>query len=132
METISLGRDELKVIMNMEHPLVEKEKISVEDICKYPFLLLEKNNNKVVSEVFQEQKPNVKLTTWDDYSIMSLVESGFGISVLPELILKRIPYNIATKCLENPVYREIGFIIKDYKTASLAVKCFTSYLKFIS
>ena len=33
--------------------------------------------------------PRVHFTTWDDYAIMSMVESGFGISILPELILRR-------------------------------------------
>lgn len=131
MEVIPLGRDELKVILKEDHPLSEYDTISAEELCEYPFLLLEKDNNKVVSEVFQSEKlkPHIKLTTWDDYAIMSMVERGFGISVLPELILQRVPYKIISKSLINPVYREIGFIIRDYKTASLAVKCFMKYLK---
>ena len=32
--------------------------------------------------------PRVHVTTWDDYAIMSMVESGLGISILPELILR--------------------------------------------
>jgi len=130
MEVISLGMDELKVILKEGHPLVKKEKISAEELCEYPFLLLEKDNNKVVSEVFQREKlkPHIKLTTWDDYAIMSMVEKGFGLSVLPELILQRIPYKIVSRSLKVPVYREIGMIIRDYKTASLAVKCFMKYL----
>lgn len=36
--------------------------------------------------------PNVHFTTWDDYAIMSMVEGGLGISMLPQLILKRVSY----------------------------------------
>ena len=132
METYPLGMDELKVILSAEHPLAERETISAEEICDYPFLLLEKDNNKVVSEVFQKEnlKPHIRLTTWDDYAIMSMVERGFGVSILPNLILQRVPYKIVSRSLENPVYREIGMVIREYKTASLAVKCFMNYLKY--
>ena len=132
MEVISLGMDELKVILKEDHPLAEYETISAEMLCEYPFFLLEKDNNKVVSEVFQREnlKPHIKVTTWDDYAIMSMVERGFGVSILPELILQRVPYNIVSKSLKSPVCREIGMIIRDYKTASLAVKCLMKYLKW--
>ena len=72
--------------------------------------------------------PKVHFTTWDDYAIMSMVESGLGISILPQLILKRIPYHIIAKELDVPAYRKIGLALKDKKTASLAVKRFIEYL----
>lgn len=105
--------------------------ISVKELTQYPFLLLEKDKNKVVSDVFQEEeRPHIKVTTWDDYAIMSMVERGFGISILPELILRRTPYKIVSRSLEKPVYREIGLVIREYKTASLATKCFMNYLEY--
>ena len=59
---------------------------------------------------------------------MAMVESGLGISSLPELILKRTPYHIVAKELEIPAYRSIGFALKEKKSASLAVKRFMEYL----
>lgn len=132
LEVFSLEMDELLVIMPKDHPLVSYEKVPAAEITKYPFLLLEKDNNKVVSEIFQreELQPHIRLTTWDDYAIMALVERGFGISILPKMILQRIPYNIITRSLESPVYREIGFVMREHKTSTLAVKCFMEYLKY--
>jgi DNA-binding transcriptional LysR family regulator len=49
--------------------------------------------------------PNVVFTTWDDYAAMSMVENGLGVSILPELILRRIPYRISVKPLDVPAYR---------------------------
>ena len=74
--------------------------------------------------------PKVHFTTWDDYAIMSMVESGLGISILPELILRRIPYRIVAKELDVPAYRNIGIVLRSKKTASLAVKRFLEYLKY--
>ena len=61
---------------------------------------------------------------------MAMVESGLGISILPELILKRIPYRIIVKELEIPAYRSIGVALKEKKSASLAVKRFLEYLDY--
>ena len=54
-------------------------------------MLLEKGAKAEVSEIFERCNltPKVRFTTWDDYAIMSMVESGLGISILPRLILKR-------------------------------------------
>ncbi len=59
-----------------------------------------------------------------------MVEKGLGISIMPELILKRTPYNIVTKELNVPAFGELGFAVRDKKTVSLAVKKFMEYLEY--
>lgn len=95
-------------------------------------MLLEKGAKAEISEIFERNNltPNVKFTTWDDYAVMSMVESGLGIAILPELILKRVPYKILAKELDVPAYRYIGLALRDQKTASLAVKRFMEYLSY--
>jgi DNA-binding transcriptional LysR family regulator len=61
---------------------------------------------------------------------MSMVESGLGISILPELILRRIPYRIISKELNVPAYRTIGIAYRDKKNLSLATKKFIDYLQY--
>ena len=72
----------------------------------------------------------MRFTTWDDYAVMSMVESGLGVSILPRLILKRVPYDIIRKSLDVEAYRQIGFAVKDMKIVSIAVKRFMDYLKY--
>ncbi len=131
-ETIFLDKDRLLAILPEGHPLTEYEKVPVAELCDEPFMLLEKGARAEVSEIFERNNltPRVHFTTWDDYAIMSMVESGLGISILPELILKRIPYQIVAKELNVPAYREIVFALRDRKTASLAVKRFMEYLQY--
>lgn len=96
-------------------------------------MLLEKVGAKAeVSEIFERNGlvPNVHFTTWDDYAIMAMVQSGLGVSILPELILQGIPYRIVQKELDVPAYRNIALALRDRKSASLAVKRFLDYLSY--
>ena len=50
---------------------------------------------------------------------MAMVEKGLGIGILPEMILKRIPY-----------FREIVLAMKNRKKMTPAVEKFIEYLKY--
>ena len=132
LETIFLERDALLAIIPESHPLAGCEKFPVAALCDEPFMLLEKGAKAEVSEIFEKCKltPKVHFITWDDYAIMSMVESGLGISILPQLILKRVPYKIIAKELDVPAYRNIGLALRSKKNASLAVKRFLDYLQY--
>lgn len=132
LETIFLAKDKLLAILPENHYLAHKEKVSLSDLCNEPFLMLDKGNNSDISKIFEQNgiSPKIHFTTWDDYAIMSMVESGLGISILPELILKRIPYKLVFKELDIPAYRNIGLAFRNKKTISLAVEKFLEYLKY--
>ncbi len=132
LESIFLEQDKLMAIIPEDHPLADREKFPVTALCGEPFMLLEKGANAEISEIFERchLTPNVHFTTWDDYAIMSMVESGLGISILPQLILKRVPYRIVAKELDVPAYRNIGLAFKSKKTASIAVRRFFDYLQY--
>lgn len=130
LEALFLAQDELMAVLPENHPLAGCDVFPMDALCGEPFLLLEKDKNIVVSDIFRKNrlKPDIRFTTWDDYAIMSMVETGLGISILPSLVLQRIPYHIVTKKLEIPAYRKIGLAMPDKKGSSAAVKEFLKYL----
>ena len=131
-ETIFLERDELMAILPEDHPLGALERFPAEALCREPFMLLEKGAKGEISEIFERNglTPNIRFTTWDDYAVMSMVEGGLGLSILPRLILKRVPYRILARPLDVPAYRDIGLAFRSRKTAPLAVKRFIEYLPY--
>lgn len=132
LDTVSLALDQLMVILPEGHPYAEADAFPLKELEQEPFMLLEKGAKAEISEVFEKHglHPHVHFTTWDDYAVMSMVEQGLGIAILPELILKRIPYRVVAKPLEIPAFREIGFAVKDKAAMSLANKRFIEYLSF--
>ena len=131
-ETVFLEQDKLLAILPEDHPLARLERVPAAALCTEPFMLLEKGAKAEVSEIFERRglTPQVRFTTWDDYAVMSMVESGLGLSILPQLILKRAPYRIAARELDVPAYRNIGLALRDKKTASVAVTRFLEYLPY--
>lgn len=54
----------------------------------------------------------------------------FSYHILPQVILRRVPYKIITKELDVPAFRNIGFALRGNKNSSLAVKRFLEYIEY--
>lgn len=130
LETIFLEQDRLLVVLPQDHPLADCDKFPINQLLGSPFMLLEKGAKAEIAGIFDEHhiSPQVRFTTWDDYAILSMVENGLGISILPELILQRIPFRVITKELEVPAFRNIGIAMREQKALSLTVKRFLDYV----
>lgn len=125
-----LAKDELLAIVPEGHELASHDEVTLHDLCSEPFLLLRKGTDDAVSSVFDGApvKPDVHFVTWDDYAIMSMVESGLGLAVLPSLILRRNPYHILPKHLAEPRYRSICCVHRDPQLLSRVAERFLSYV----
>ena len=61
---------------------------------------------------------------------MSMAERGLGIGILPDMILRRIPYQLEIRSLQEPYYREIYLAMKNRKRLTPATQKFIEYLRF--
>ena len=130
LETFPVEQDEWVVLLSKDHPLAGHPSFPLKALEEYPFLLMAKDNNTDIIKLLEslQVEPDIQLTTWDDYAIAAMVEANHGIAVLPRLTLKRTPYNVILKSLEEPSFREILFAVREWKTASQAVRRFKDYI----
>ena len=130
LETVFLERDQMMAVLPLDHPLASRETFPLEALDDEPFMILEKGAGAEVEAIFKERgiKPRVNFTTWDDYAIMAMVEKGLGISILTEMIMRRCPYKVVAKSLEQPVYRDIVLAFRGKERSSLALQRFIEYL----
>ena len=122
----------MAMVLPAGYCLAEKETVDIEDMSGLPFLLLEHGGKTEVSDLLERShvQPDIRFTTWEDFAIMAMVERGMGVSILPDMILRRIPYQVEIRPLSEPYYRSIGLAVKNKKHITPAVKRFIDYLPF--
>lgn len=130
LETISLKKDRMMVIISKDHPYAKKTFFPVNALADEPFILLETGSKQEILQIFKDNgiTPNIHYSAKDDYAIMSMVENGLGISILSELVLTRSPYEILMKETHPTFYRTLGIALKNKEKSSLAVKYFIDYI----
>ncbi len=130
LETHILKSDPFVAVLPVEHPLAQKNKISLQELADEPYLLLEEGCYSEPLEAFRLANitPNIRLTMHDDYSILSMIEQGLGYSLLAELVLQKTAYNVAVRPVEEPILRTMALVTKNKKTLSMAAKTFMQFI----
>ena len=65
----------------------------------------------------------------DDLSTIAMVESGFGICILPSLILERAHGNVDTYPIEPAEYREFGITVQNPEMIPPAVRQMMAHIE---
>ncbi|KKB34113.1 LysR family transcriptional regulator [Bacillus thermotolerans] len=130
-EVIPLKKDQMLCILPDDHPLADQKEVSFDMIKDEPLIKSKKGSDNDLARILKENKvtPNVRFELIDDHAIISMVENGMGISILPEMILHWVPDNVRKLTLEGENYRTIGIAATSFKTLAPATKKFIDYLK---
>lgn len=125
-----LKEGEYRAILPQTHPLAAQDAITLKQLAHEPFLVIEEGSLSCPLEAFRKAglAPHVRLRVHDDYSILSMVEHGLGVSILPELVLQKTNYQIAIRPLKPAVTRKLGFIAKNRNELPLASKHFIDFM----
>lgn len=72
---------------------------------KWGMTLLERSKKAEVSDLLERAhvQSDIHFTAWEDFAITAMVERGLGVSILPGLILQRIPYKIEIRSCSSPI-----------------------------
>lgn len=92
-----------------------------------PFIALPEYFDREVQSIFKAHGivPDIKFSSTDDYTIVSMVEHGLGFSILPQMVLQGYKHRQIKAVLLEPCYkRQLGIILPSIKNASPATKKF--------
>jgi LysR family transcriptional regulator, low CO2-responsive transcriptional regulator len=95
VHTETFLNDELKLIMPANHPLADAERIELEDILKYPFVLREKGSgtrrvmeDELTRKGIDPDSLQIKMELGSTGAIKSAVEVGLGLSIVSQAAVK--------------------------------------------
>ena len=114
-----------------EQGLGENIFIQVDELAAEPFILLEEGRGGGCIRELLARHPqiNVQYRVADDYTILNMVESRLGVSILPEAVLRRSGQRLTARRLSPELQRTIGVIYKQKTGLSTAGQLFLSELK---
>lgn len=130
MKTKFIKEGELRAVLPENHKLAAKPFVTLQELAMESFLLLEEGSLSEPMEAFHQLglEPDIKLRVHDDYSILSMIEAGLGVSILPELVLRKTNYRVVILPLKPVITRKIGLVMKEQNALPIAGKYFIEFL----
>ena len=123
-------KDVYLAVLPEGHPYAEMEAVPLELMAKEPLIIVDEGGVNTVLRAFSAAglAARVNFLIHDDYTILSMVEKGIGVSILSSMILDRAPYRIKTVPTDVPVTRTVGIAYRDYDMLPMAAK---KFIKFV-
>ncbi|WP_123040448.1 LysR family transcriptional regulator [Cohnella candidum] len=109
LDVVPLHKDPYVAVLPAQHPLRDFDTLSIEQLADEPFLSLKSGCERLVMSAFQEKglHLNKQLEAAENATILSMVEAGIGVSIIPSMILPDAPVHIVVKPLNPPIFRHI-------------------------
>ncbi|MDR4268115.1 LysR family transcriptional regulator [Bacillus pumilus] len=130
-ETVPLFQDELVVLMQEEHRFNTKKVIEVDSLHDESFIMPKAGCDLLIKKLLKERgvKPHVLFEIGDNNTLISMVQEGLGMTIIPTLILAPQMSHTKVIPLETSVYREINLAFKSFKAASPSAKRWIEVVK---
>jgi len=128
---ITLLRDKFMAVVPEGHPMAAMETVPLTRFESEPLILVEEGSS--VSTVLNHFEPlgilpEVRYRIQDDYTILSMVEQGLGVSILPAMILDRSMYRFRRIPTDPPITRSVCVAYSDPDLLSVASKHFLRFM----
>ena len=124
LQTQFLRQDKLMAVLPVDHPLADAPVFPVEQLRQE--VLIKLRIDREISR-FLEGFP-VQYEVSSDHTILSMVESGIGISVMHGLMAETQRYQVVWKPLDRSEYRDIGIATSKTARPSTAATLFVEHV----
>lgn len=131
IDFIPLLEDPLMVVFSDKHDLSSFDYVPVKELAKHPMVLTYQSYDRDVRKIFDNAgfEPDVKYYFKDDFAVLTTVQYGLGIAVLPELIIEKFPGDYDCRMLKPEAYRTLGVGIRSEKEAGPLARFVIDFLK---
>jgi DNA-binding transcriptional LysR family regulator len=105
--------------------------VPVDILRDYPFIMTYKSYDKDPHKVFEDAgfMPQVRYHSRDDFAVLSMVQRGLGLAILPELTINEFPGDYDTRMLAPEAYRNLGIGIRSVEDAGPLARFVIKYIK---
>jgi len=132
LTTHFLKEDMLVAVLPVDHPMAKDQVYPVEQLSGESIIKLQEDQE--ISDFLEHlpEAPNIRYVVSSDHTILSMVESSLGISIMHSLIADTDRYRVVWKQLDHPQYRQIAIATSKNARLSIAVQTFVDYICKVS
>lgn len=126
-----LMRDRLVAILPEGHPQADADVFRISQIPENNFIILKETEDFEMSGFLHRHNiaPARSYEVNSDFALLSMVETGTGISVVHESILSPKRFNVIKKPLDKTEYFDVGIGLRQGSTPSTACKLFVNSIR---
>lgn len=130
MDIRLLYEDHMLAVLPQGHPLEQKPVIPLKELSREPLILLDEGDHSVLLDAFRQagQTPNIAYEVYDDYSILSMVRQGLGISVLYEKVVSGFESGLSLRPILEAPRRRVALAWSSWETMPYAARRFAEFL----
>lgn len=130
IDFIPVLEDPMLVVFPPGHELSKYDFVPVNKLKDHPFIMTYKSYDQDPHRVFEDAGffPEVRYYSRDDFAVLSMVQRGLGLAILPELTINEFPGNYDTRMLDPEAYRTLGIGIRSYDYAGPLAKFVIKYI----
>ena len=130
LETRLLYEDHMLAVLPQGHPLEQEERLTLRQLSREPLIQLDEGEHSVLLDAFRQAglTPNLAYEVYDDYSILSMVRQGLGISVLYEKVVAGFEQGLSLRPILEAPRRRVALSWLSWETMPYAARRFAEFL----
>ena len=131
MNFVKLYIDELVLITPVKHKLSSQITVPISKLKDEKFILSADGLSYETGIIFNRNgiDPEIKYKVNEDFTVIKLVESGFGVAILPKLLLENTPFNVSIRNFSEHYNRVLGVAYSKDIELTPVVEIFINYVK---
>lgn len=128
---LALDEDELMLAMPEDHPLSRKTAVSLSDLDGEDFILSSDGLDYEAGQILGSShiRPRIRYQLNEDFATLKMVEQGFGVTILPRLLLTGAPFSVCARPFRERYFRTLGVAWAGDVSPGGATAKFLEYVK---